>query len=155
MTEGGLRRSALEADERSLEVERVDQVLARGSLTVAITLDLLPISPAALSLEFENVALEASGPGVASEMRVEVCDTGFAPDPTKKFVESVFAERLALVGEKERLVGCAHVSLAQVAIKLFEDRIVDVHGAEFLALADHGAHGQEAKARRFVISRRA
>ena len=72
MTEGGLRRRALEADERALEVERVDQVLARGSLTVAIALDLLPVFPTALPLEFEDVALEASRPGVASEMCVEV-----------------------------------------------------------------------------------
>jgi len=44
---------------------------------------------------------------------------------------------------RERLLGFAYVSLSQVAVKLFEDRIVDVDGAEFLALADLGAHGQE------------
>ena len=67
MTKGGLRRSAIELDERALEIERVDQVLAKGSLAVTVTLDWFPILPAALSLEFENVAFEASGPYVPGE----------------------------------------------------------------------------------------
>jgi len=56
----------------------------------------------------------------------------------------LFQATLVVMGVATFSFGSADLSLAQVAVELFQDSIVDVNGTEVLALADLRAHGQKA-----------
>ena len=113
---------------------------------VAVSLDHLPAGPAALALELEEVRVrgphERGGPGVAEDMRREASDPAPLTHALEDLLEAIALEEGSGAGGEQRIapVG-AEAALAEVAVELASDRVMEVDDPAAAELARLGPDG--------------